>query len=211
MVQILLIGLGAGIASALLYASIISGSLLAVLLVFLSPLPILIAAVGWSHWAGLVAAIAASAGLAAMGGFTAFITVLVSFGLPTWWLGYLALLARPAAGSTPEGLEWYPAGSLVVWAALAATVTTLAIIPRFGLDAETVYAGLRAWIERLFRALARDMSDADIKRVDAKLGNEKFVANAPDEIVEEEKEKREAAVARKEKILEALERLKHAS
>jgi valyl-tRNA synthetase len=53
-------------------------------------------------------------------------------------------------------------------------------------------------------------ADADIKRVDAKLGNEKFVANAPDEIVEEEKEKREAAVARKEKILEALERLKNA-
>ena len=30
-------------------------------------------------------------------------------------------------------------------------------------------------------------ADADIKRVDAKLGNEKFVANAPEEIVEEEK------------------------
>jgi valyl-tRNA synthetase len=53
--------------------------------------------------------------------------------------------------------------------------------------------------------------DADIKRVDAKLGNEKFVANAPEEIVEEEKEKREAALARKAKILEALERLKSAS
>jgi valyl-tRNA synthetase len=53
-------------------------------------------------------------------------------------------------------------------------------------------------------------ADADIKRVDAKLGNEKFVANAPEEIVEEEKEKRETAMARKEKILEALERLKNA-
>ncbi|MGB8397912.1 valine--tRNA ligase [Bradyrhizobium sp.] len=54
-------------------------------------------------------------------------------------------------------------------------------------------------------------ADADIKRVDAKLGNEKFVANAPEEIVEEEKEKREAAVARKAKIVEAMERLKQAS
>jgi valyl-tRNA synthetase len=53
-------------------------------------------------------------------------------------------------------------------------------------------------------------ADADIKRVDAKLSNEKFVANAPEEIVEEEKEKREAALARKEKILEALERLSNA-
>ena len=54
-------------------------------------------------------------------------------------------------------------------------------------------------------------ADADIKRVDAKLGNEKFVANAPEEIVEEEKEKREAAVARKAKLVEALERLKNAA
>jgi valyl-tRNA synthetase len=62
---------------------------------------------------------------------------------------------------------------------------------------------------RLDKELAR--AEADIKRVDAKLANEKFVANAPEEIVEEEKEKREAAVARKAKILEALERLKNAT
>jgi valyl-tRNA synthetase len=51
-------------------------------------------------------------------------------------------------------------------------------------------------------------ADADIKRVDAKLANEKFVANAKEEVVEEEREKREEAVARKQKIAEALERLK---
>jgi valyl-tRNA synthetase len=59
---------------------------------------------------------------------------------------------------------------------------------------------------RLDKELAK--AEADIKRVDAKLANEKFVANAPEEVVEEEKEKREAASARKTKILEALERLK---
>jgi valyl-tRNA synthetase len=62
---------------------------------------------------------------------------------------------------------------------------------------------------RLDKELAK--ADADIKRVDAKLANEKFVANAPEEIVEEEKEKREVAVARKTKLLEALERLKNAA
>jgi len=44
-----------------------------------------------------------------------------------------------------------------------------------------------------------------------KLGNEKFVANAPEEIIEGEKEKREEAVGRKAKIAEALERLKGAT
>jgi valyl-tRNA synthetase len=60
---------------------------------------------------------------------------------------------------------------------------------------------------RLDKEIAR--ADADIKRVDAKLSNEKFVANAPEEIVEEEKEKREAAVARRAKIVEALQRLQN--
>jgi valyl-tRNA synthetase len=62
---------------------------------------------------------------------------------------------------------------------------------------------------RLDKELAK--AEADIKRVDDKLANEKFVANAPEEVVEEEKEKREAATARKAKILEALERLKSAA
>jgi valyl-tRNA synthetase len=58
---------------------------------------------------------------------------------------------------------------------------------------------------RLAKEIAK--AETDIKRVDAKLSNEKFVANAPEELVEEEKDKREEALARKAKILEALERL----
>jgi len=54
-------------------------------------------------------------------------------------------------------------------------------------------------------------ADADIKRAESKLANEKFVANAAEEVVEEEREKREAALARKAKLLEALERLKQAT
>jgi valyl-tRNA synthetase len=61
--------------------------------------------------------------------------------------------------------------------------------------------------------LAKEMqkAEADIARVDAKLGNANFVARAPEEVVEEEKEKRAEAVARKAKIAEALERLKGAA
>jgi valyl-tRNA synthetase len=54
-------------------------------------------------------------------------------------------------------------------------------------------------------------ADADIGRVDAKLNNPNFMARAPEEVVEEEKQKREEAVARKAKIAEALERLKGAT
>jgi valyl-tRNA synthetase len=51
-------------------------------------------------------------------------------------------------------------------------------------------------------------ADADIARSDAKLNNPKFMERAAEDVVEEEKEKREEAVGRKAKIAEALERLK---
>jgi valyl-tRNA synthetase len=61
--------------------------------------------------------------------------------------------------------------------------------------------------------LAKEMAkcDADIARVDAKLGNPNFVARAPEEVVEQEKEKREEALMRKAKIAEALRRLEGAT
>jgi valyl-tRNA synthetase len=62
---------------------------------------------------------------------------------------------------------------------------------------------------RLDKELAK--AEADIKRSDAKLSNEKFVANAAEEVVEEEREKRQEAEDRRAKILEALERLKGAA
>ena len=60
--------------------------------------------------------------------------------------------------------------------------------------------------------LAKEMqkADADIARSDAKLNNPKFIERADEEVVEEEKEKREDAVGRRTKIAEALERLKDA-
>jgi len=62
---------------------------------------------------------------------------------------------------------------------------------------------------RLEKEMAK--ADADIKRVDAKLSNADFMARAPEDVVDGEREKREEAVARKDKILEALERLKGAA
>jgi valyl-tRNA synthetase len=51
-------------------------------------------------------------------------------------------------------------------------------------------------------------AEVEINRIDAKLGNADFIARAPEEVVEADREKREEAVARRAKIVEALERLK---
>ena len=159
MAQLILVGIGAGAATALLFASVASGSLISVLLFYLAPLPILIAALGWSHWAALIAALTASLGLAAVFGGFFFVAFLLGIGLPAWWLGYLALLARPA-GPEPDQLEWYPAGHLVVWTAIIAGLLVIAGMLNFGTDEESFRAALRSGIERMLRVQARAGSES---------------------------------------------------
>ncbi len=173
MMQFGLVGIGAGAAAALLFASLTSGSLLSLLLPFLAPLPILIAAIGWSHWAALTAALTGALAVALVlalvfGDVFAVFTFafLGCVGLPAWWLGYLAMLARPAsAGSNGESaavLEWYPPGRLVVWAALLAALCLLVFILNFGTDAESFRSGFRDLIVATLRELTNTPKDAPL-------------------------------------------------
>jgi hypothetical protein len=149
MLQVILIGLSAGAAAALLFASVASGSPLAVPLFYLAPLPILIAAIGWSHWAALIAGLVATSGLAAAFGGFFFLTFLAGVALPAWWLGYLALLARPVADAAPGTLEWYPTGHLVFWAALIGAAIVIAAMLSVGGDLESFRNSLRTGLERM--------------------------------------------------------------
>src|SRR5436190_3257357 len=161
MMQLILIGVGAGVATALLFASVASGALLSIFLFYLAPLPILIAALGWSHWAALIAAVCASTGLAAALSPYFFITFLIGIGLPAWWLGYLALLARPAPGSSGQ-MGWYPVGRIVVWAAILGAGVVIAAVPNFGLDEESFRSGLRSVFERMLRAQTRASAEGPL-------------------------------------------------
>lgn len=161
MMQLFLIGISAGAATALLFASVASGSALSVPLFYLAPLPILIAAMGWSHWAALIAAIAASASLAAVFGSFFFIAFMLGIGLPAWWLGYLALLARPASLATPDGLEWYPVGHLVFWAAVIGGAIVIAAVISLGSDLDTFRASFRSGLERMLSQPGRTPSGPD--------------------------------------------------
>ena len=58
---------------------------------------------------------------------------------------------------------------------------------------------------RLVKEIAK--LEGEVKKIDAKLGNADFVARAPDEVVEENRERRADAVSRIDKMSEALKRL----
>jgi valyl-tRNA synthetase len=61
--------------------------------------------------------------------------------------------------------------------------------------------------ERARLAKETQKIDADVAKIDAKLGNADFLKRAPEEVVDEQRERREEALARKAKIAEALARL----
>jgi valyl-tRNA synthetase len=67
-------------------------------------------------------------------------------------------------------------------------------------------AAERARLEKELKKVADD-----IDRVDKKLGNADFMARAPEEVVDEQREKLAEAEDRRAKINEALERLKGAA
>ena len=114
MMQVVLIGIGAGAATALLFASVASGSLLSVLLFYLAPLPILIAALGWSHWAALIAAVFASAGLAAVFGSFLFVGVPVRH-RPAGVVARLSRAAGAAGRAAARRTAWNGIRSATWW------------------------------------------------------------------------------------------------
>jgi hypothetical protein len=150
MVHFAIIGIGAGAAAALLFASVTSGTLLSIPLFYLAPLPIMIAGLGWSYWAALTAAVTGALALGVIFGAVFVFAFLAGAGVPGWWLAYLAMLARPAGGH--EGpLEWYPTGRVVAWAAILAALLVVVAIPNLGTDGESFRAGLHDALARMLR------------------------------------------------------------
>ncbi|MCC7346808.1 MAG: DUF2232 domain-containing protein [Variibacter sp.] len=157
MIQIVLIGVAAGVASALLFASFASGTLISVPLFYLAPLPILIVALGWSHLTGLVAALVASAAIGFLFNAVFLLSFLVGVGLPSWWLAYLALLGRPGEG--PDGMEWYPTGRLVMWVTGLASLIVALVLLTIATDAEGLRTSLRQIFEPLLREVMRNPAE----------------------------------------------------
>jgi hypothetical protein len=171
MIAIILIALAAGSASALMFASIVSGALISLVLFYLAPLPLMVAAMGWGPIAATIGGIAAASGLGAIFGLPYCVAFALTVALPAWWLGHLALLGRPvsgaasANGSAPAAptMEWYPVGRILLWIAGFAALTTIAAMLTLGTDAETITGTLRRGLLRILGP-REPVSSGDIER-----------------------------------------------
>ena len=177
MIAILLIALAAGCASALMFASVVSGALISLLLLYFAPLPLMVAALGWGPLAATAGGILAATCLGAVFGLPFCIAFAVMMALPAWWLGHLALLGRPAAHAAPGNgaapvsptLEWYPIGRILLWVAGFAVLTTMATLLTFGTDAATITETLRAGLLRILGPRTTASGDEIKQRIDAVL------------------------------------------
>jgi len=176
MMAFALIALIAGAASALMFASIVSGALISLVLFYLAPLPLMVAAIGWGPLCASVGGIAAAIGLGALFGLPYCIAFAVTVALPAWWLGHLVLLSRPVSAAAPASateppvepeLEWYPVGRLLLWIAGFATLTTIAALLTLGTDAETITGMLKRGLMRILRSTDPQTSSETGQFVDA--------------------------------------------
>jgi hypothetical protein len=168
MIAILIIAFAGGAASALMFASIISGALISLLLFYLAPLPLMVTALGWGPLAAAIGGVGAASTLGLIFGIPYAIAFAVMVALPGWWLGHLALLGRPVAaadhGAAPD-IEWYPVGRIMLWIAAFAVLTTVGALLTLGTDADTISATLRRGLLKVLSPRDGSIASGDVERL----------------------------------------------
>jgi hypothetical protein len=174
MMTTILIALAAGSASALMFASIISGALISLVLFYLAPLPLMVAGLGWGPLSATIGGIAAALGLGAIFGLPYCLAFVLTVALPAWWLGHLALLGRPVATGAQSGngaapaapaMEWYPVGRILLWTAGFAVLTTMAALFTLGGDAATITGALRRGLLRIIGVRGPAAATGDTEQI----------------------------------------------
>ncbi len=146
-----LAGLALGLVAAVVFLSATTGPLLMrFILFFLTPLPIVLAGLGWEWRAAALAGCAGAALITLIAGPYASLPFALGQVVPVVLLVYLAGLSRAAPESAPQAprLEWYPPGRLVIWAALLAGLLALASVALIGGDIEEIRKTLGEFLEK---------------------------------------------------------------
>ena len=125
----LLVGLLAGVSAAFLLVSAGSPSSLSFILFAAAALPILIAGLGWSNLASIVAVASAMAVIGFATTPQAALVSAVTTLAPAAWIAHLSNLARPAEelGGPDGAVAWYPLSDIFVSIAFCVCVGLVAV------------------------------------------------------------------------------------
>lgn len=134
---------GAGILSALLYATAATGAMLSLIPMLLAPLPLFMAGLSQGRHAALAAGMIGAAAITLAGGTMIAMAYLLSNALAPMLLCRFAMLSRPFVNTAGESvLEWYPSGLLFAWLSGLGIVLMIASV----LAIQSVEGGVRQWI-----------------------------------------------------------------
>lgn len=166
MIATIAIALAAGLASALMFASITSGAAISLLLIYLAPLPLMVVALVWGPLGAAIGGAFATVAVASLFGLPYAAVFAVVNALPAWWLAHLVLLARPlpkdATADADDAMEWYPVGRILLWIVIFASVITAATLLMMGPDAAAIHSTIRRGWDDLFESSGLSLNDSTL-------------------------------------------------
>jgi hypothetical protein len=157
----IVIAIISGLAAAVLHASVASP--LSALLFYITPLPLLIAGLSFGWPAALLGGAIGAGALVALWGIKTGLFFLAASAAGPVILSWLALINRKAEGrgsegeASAQGVQWYPEGRLVLWAAGMAGVLLTLVILALGPDAESFQARLSEAAANISQSLSADI------------------------------------------------------
>lgn len=154
----LLIAVAAGLVSAVVFASATTGPLLMRMVLFLlTPLALFLAGLGLGPLAVVVAGLAGTLLVLVAGTPVGALVFAAAQAVPAAVLIYLAQLNRTAPDAS---VEWYPAGRLIIVAAILAGFFSSLTLLLLGGDVETLRTALREMLQTFVNTELPKMPDA---------------------------------------------------
>jgi hypothetical protein len=152
-----LIGLGSGLASAVLCYSAARGSpLLSTLLLLLTPLPPMLAGIGWGWLPAIAGAFVGTLVMGVLASATFAIGYLLALGVPVVLTSYLAYLSRPSP-TDPAQSEWYPPGRLLAAISLYGGALPVLVLPLIGGSYDILRAPMAGFLRAVSQRTASDL------------------------------------------------------
>jgi len=168
------VGLAAGLATALLFASASAGGMTGrFILFFLAPLPSYLAGLGWGAVAASLAAITSAIATSLLLGVKTGIVFFVSQGIPLVILCRLVLLNRTVQPQADETggfgaplVEWYPLGRVLAVAAAIASVLSVVSLLLLGGNVDELRSMMRKLVDDVLTGELPGLSAGEITEND---------------------------------------------